>query len=106
MGVRHQLLISLEIFRGTSFGIRAQDRDWLIIHLAEQKCDLSPQRDGFRILHKRGVRCFHDYMRERDMWQTKFDDILQMELEYSTNENFIPLAKYIHVIAEKQWFEP
>lgn len=54
-----------------------------------------------KLIHKRGIRSFHDYIYDRRMWQTHYPQILQKELTYSAQEPFISLGKYIHVIAQK-----
>ncbi|WP_035013682.1 methyltransferase domain-containing protein [Catenovulum agarivorans] len=53
------------------------------------------------IVHKRGVRSFHDYMLDRSMWQSHFEQIVENELAVSDTEPFISMGKYIHVVVEK-----
>ena len=54
-----------------------------------------------KIVHKRGVRCFHDYMIDRAMWHSHFEQIIEQELAVSDSEPFISMGKYIHVVVEK-----
>ena len=49
---------------------------------------------------KSGVRCFHDYMRDISHWQTQFDSILEMELEYSRLEPYASIGRYMHLILD------
>ncbi|WP_017445434.1 methyltransferase domain-containing protein [Gayadomonas joobiniege] len=57
---------------------------------------------NFKLLHKRGIRSIHDYIYDRSLWQSQFEQILKKELAYSHTEPFISLGKYIHVIAQKK----
>ncbi|AWB64990.1 SAM-dependent methyltransferase [Saccharobesus litoralis] len=59
------------------------------------------QACGFNVLHKRGVRTFHDYLRNIEQQQTDFASILRFEKQFSKQEPFISMAKYIHVVCEK-----
>ncbi|MDM7861034.1 methyltransferase domain-containing protein [Alteromonas sp. ASW11-36] len=59
------------------------------------------QSQGLSIELTAGVRCFHDYMRDRDHWESKYNDILAMELAYSTQDPFKWLGRYFHVIAKR-----
>lgn len=54
-----------------------------------------------KIVHKRGIRCFHDYMIDRSMWHSHFEQIVEKELAVSDSEPFISMGKYIHVVVEK-----
>lgn len=45
-----------------------------------------------------GVRCFHDYMRDREQWTNNINKIVEMELHYSTKEPFASIARYKHFI--------
>jgi S-adenosylmethionine-dependent methyltransferase len=56
---------------------------------------------GLSIVLKSGGRSIHDYMRDLSHQTDKFEELLQMELEYSRQEPFISLGRYIHVISEK-----
>ena len=57
------------------------------------------QSQGLTVEMTGGVRCFHDYMRDRDHWESKYDDILAMELAHSKQEPFKWLGRYFHIIA-------
>lgn len=48
-----------------------------------------------------GIRIIHDYMRHKDDQQNKFNDLLAMELEYSRQEPYVHLGRYIHVLARR-----
>lgn len=53
------------------------------------------------IIVKSGVRCFHDYMRDVSKWDSDFDNILQMELEYCQQEPYASIGRYMHLILIK-----
>lgn len=53
------------------------------------------------ILVKSGVRCFHDYMRDITKWDTDFDNILKMELQYSQQEPYASIGRYMHLLLQK-----
>lgn len=48
-----------------------------------------------------GVRCFHDNMRDISHWQTKLEQIIEKELEYSRKEPYCYMARYIHLLYTK-----
>ncbi len=58
-------------------------------------------RDNLEILIQSGVRCFHDYMRDIDKWQSDLPNILAMELEYSQQAPFNQISRYIHLVLKK-----
>lgn len=45
-----------------------------------------------------GVRCFHDYMRDTQHWQSQLEAIIKMELTYSTQQPFSEIGRYKHFI--------
>ena len=48
-----------------------------------------------------GVRCFHDNMRDISHWQSKLEQIIDKELEYSRKEPYLYMARYIHTLYTK-----
>lgn len=59
------------------------------------------EETGFIIRAKTGIRCFHDYIRDRDMQRTHFDEILSLEQQYGDKEPFCRLGRYFHLILQK-----
>jgi len=55
----------------------------------------------FDVLVKSGVRCFHDYMRDITKWDNDFDNILKMELQYSQQEPYASIGRYMHLLLAK-----
>ncbi|MBU2881374.1 methyltransferase domain-containing protein [Psychrosphaera sp. B3R10] len=53
---------------------------------------------GLSLCLDTGVRCFHDYMRNREQWTKDINKIVEMELTYSTKEPFASIARYKHFI--------
>ncbi|MDX3773022.1 methyltransferase domain-containing protein [Chromatiaceae bacterium AAb-1] len=53
---------------------------------------------GFEVIGKTGVRCFHDYLRDRSQQQSHFDQLLQLELQYNRTEPYASLGRYQHLL--------
>jgi|SRR5690554_3260264 len=47
------------------------------------------------ITSKTGVRCFHDYLRNRDD-QNRLDELLALELKYNQQPPFVDIGRYLH----------
>ena len=58
------------------------------------------QHAGFRLLSKTGVRCFHDYLRDRSLQSSHFDQLLALELQYNRTEPYASLGRYQHVLLQ------
>lgn len=56
---------------------------------------------GLSIEATAGVRCFHDYMRNRDHQIEKYDQLLELEKRLATAEPYKWLGRYFHIIARK-----
>lgn len=56
---------------------------------------------GFTVKAKTGVRCFHDYLKDREHQKTKFNELFALEKEYCQREPYLWLGKYFHVMLEK-----
>ncbi|MBC3767323.1 methyltransferase domain-containing protein [Neptunicella marina] len=52
------------------------------------------------VVHKAGLRCFHDYVRDKTIQQSHYQQLKEMELEYGTQAPFMWLGKYFHLIAQ------
>ncbi len=59
------------------------------------------QQQGLQQLSKTGVRCFHDYLRDRSQQQTQFDLLLETELRYNRLEPYASLGRYQHLLLQK-----
>lgn len=59
------------------------------------------QQAGFVLHSKTGVRCFHDYLRDRTEQETAFDQLLEVELRYNRQEPYASLGRYQHVLLKK-----
>ncbi|WP_100641625.1 methyltransferase [Alteromonas facilis] len=60
----------------------------------------------YDILSTAGIRCFHDYMRDREHQTLKYSELLALELEYAEKEPYKWLGKYFHIIARHQPEQP
>jgi S-adenosylmethionine-dependent methyltransferase len=58
------------------------------------------QQAGFRLLSKTGVRCFHDYLRERNLQSSHFEQLLALELQYNRTEPYASLGRYQHLLLQ------
>jgi S-adenosylmethionine-dependent methyltransferase len=52
------------------------------------------------IVHKAGIRCFHDYLKDPNMQVTHFEQLKKMELDYGRQEPYLWLGKYFHIIVK------
>ena len=58
------------------------------------------QQAGFSLLGKTGVRCFHDYLRDRNLQQSHFDQLLALELQFNRQEPYASLGRYQHLLVQ------
>ncbi|WP_196137625.1 methyltransferase domain-containing protein [Aliikangiella sp. G2MR2-5] len=56
----------------------------------------------FNIIHKAGIRCFHDYLKEKGMQQSHFQQLKRLEIELGTSHPYLWFGKYFHLIAKKE----
>jgi S-adenosylmethionine-dependent methyltransferase len=59
------------------------------------------QQQGFILHSKTGVRCFHDYLRDRSEQESEFDKLLEVELRYNRTEPYASLGRYQHLLLLK-----
>lgn len=55
---------------------------------------------GLSVESKTGVRCFHDYLREVEH-QQRYDELLDLEMEYNQQSPFRELGRYQHWLVRK-----
>lgn len=58
------------------------------------------EQAGFSVLAKTGVRCFHDYLRDRSQQQSHFEQLLALELQYNRTEPYASLGRYQHLLLQ------
>ncbi|QTL38668.1 tRNA uridine 5-oxyacetic acid(34) methyltransferase CmoM [Xenorhabdus budapestensis] len=56
---------------------------------------------NMEITGKTGVRVFHDYLQNRQLQDTDFPALLELEQRYCRQEPYISFGRYIHVMARK-----
>lgn len=56
------------------------------------------QQAGFEIVQKTGVRCFHDYLRDRQQQEANYDELLEVELRFNRQEPYASLGRYQHLL--------
>lgn len=54
-----------------------------------------------QLIHQAGIRCVHDYMFDRSMQTSRYDEIKQMEIAYGQQHPYCWLGKYFHIILKK-----
>ncbi|AWL11839.1 Protein SmtA [Saliniradius amylolyticus] len=54
------------------------------------------------IQHTAGIRCFHDYLKERDMQTERYDELKTMEIAYGRTHPYFWLGRYMHLFMKKQ----
>lgn len=59
------------------------------------------EKAGLDIIHKAGIRCFHDYMRDKSMQSSHYDQIKTKEIQYGTTHPYLWLGRYFHLLAVK-----
>ncbi|MBU3022961.1 methyltransferase domain-containing protein [Aestuariibacter sp. A3R04] len=63
---------------------------------------LSSARDmGFDVERISGIRCFHDYMKEKQLSDEQFSQLLALEKNYMEAEPYCWLGKYMHFMLKK-----
>lgn len=58
------------------------------------------QQAGFTLLAKTGVRCFHDYLRDRTQQQSHYQELEALELQYNRQEPYASLGRYTHLLLQ------
>lgn len=55
-----------------------------------------------KIVHQAGIRCIHDYLQDRSMQESRFEEIKKMEIIYGQQHPYCWLGKYFHLIVKNQ----
>ncbi|MCY7296384.1 methyltransferase domain-containing protein [Alteromonas sp. a30] len=53
------------------------------------------------VVHKAGIRCFHDYVREKQLPNEKYDSLFQLEAKYGLEDPYLWLGKYFHIVIKR-----
>lgn len=56
------------------------------------------QQAGFSVVGKTGVRCFHDYLRDRTQQQSQYQALEALELQYNRQEPYASIGRYTHLL--------
>ncbi|MBT8148544.1 MAG: methyltransferase domain-containing protein [Gammaproteobacteria bacterium] len=59
------------------------------------------QQAGFAVCSESGIRVFHDYVVEKRGGHNSPEEVLDMELKYSSQEPFKWLGRYLHIMAKR-----
>jgi len=60
------------------------------------------QQWGFRVKVETGIRVFNDYLTPDAQQITDQDELIELEYRYCREPTFKHMARYIHVIAQRQ----
>lgn len=58
-------------------------------------------RNDLKVLARSGIRCFHDYMKNKPDTDEVFEQLLTLERQYRSEEPFCWMGKYFHLMLEK-----
>lgn len=64
----------------------------VLLWIGEHPCD---------VIKKSGIRCFHDYLKDKQQQTSHYEDVKSIELQYADKEPFLWLGKYFHVVIRK-----
>lgn len=56
---------------------------------------------GFTVVDQRGIRCFHDYLREPSKQSENYTELLELERSYNQQAPFCWLGRYFHVLLKR-----
>lgn len=59
------------------------------------------EQQNMTVLAKSGIRCFHDYMKNKPESDEIFEQLLALERQYRAQEPFCWMGKYFHLMLEK-----
>lgn len=53
------------------------------------------------IIHKAGIRCFHDYLKDKNQQLSHYEQIKRLEIQYGDQHPYLWLGKYFMLIGQK-----
>ncbi|MDN4501436.1 methyltransferase domain-containing protein [Alteromonadaceae bacterium BrNp21-10] len=53
------------------------------------------------VQHQAGIRCIHDYVRDKSLQQSHYQQILELERRFGKQHPYMWLGKYFHIIAQR-----
>ena len=56
---------------------------------------------NLHIKHKAGIRCFHDYLKDKNQQLSHYEQIKRLEMAYGDQHPYLWLGKYFMIIGEK-----
>lgn len=59
------------------------------------------EQAGFVLRGKTGVRCFHDYLRDRSLQTSQYAELEALELQYNRQEPYASLGRYTHFLLQR-----
>ena len=52
-------------------------------------------------MHKAGIRCFHDYLKDKSLQTSHFEQLKRLEIQYAEQHPYLWLGKYFMLIGQK-----
>ena len=52
------------------------------------------------IVHQAGIRCVHDYVRDKSLQQSHYPELLKLERQLGRQQPYMGLGKYFHIIGK------
>ena len=56
---------------------------------------------AMQIMHKAGIRCFHDYLKDKSLQTSHFEQLKRLEIQYAEQHPYLWLGKYFMLIGQK-----
>jgi S-adenosylmethionine-dependent methyltransferase len=56
---------------------------------------------SMQIIHKTGIRCFHDYLKDKSLQTSHFEQLKRLEIQYGDQHPYLWLGKYFMLIGQK-----
>lgn len=54
-----------------------------------------------KVIHQTGIRCFHDYLKDKSQQTSHYEQIKRLEIQYGEQHPYLWLGKYFMIIAQK-----
>ena len=54
-----------------------------------------------KVIHKAGIRCFHDYLKDKNQQLSHYEQIKRLEIQYGDQHPYLWLGKYFMLIGQK-----
>lgn len=89
-------------FEFVASGMKRRNQVRLTPHSPAKPKDILNYFDSLpvEVIHKAGIRCIHDYLKDNQMATSKYDELYEMEVQFGSQEPYMWFGKYFHVIVK------